>query len=72
MYNNIMLHVHCYHYKLCAVPTVSIIMDKQLHCSSANKAVYYIKIIEWFIDFSNTNKIDNLTCVIIHDNLETH
>ena len=33
---------------------------------------------EWFIDFSATNKIDNLTCVIIHDNLtcvdyhETH
>ena len=34
--------------------------------------------IEWFIDFSATNKIDNLTCVIIYDNLtcvdyhETH
>ena len=34
--------------------------------------------IEWFIDFSTTNRIDNLTCVIIHDNLtcvdyhETH
>ena len=25
--------------------------------------------IEWFIDFSTINKIDNLTCVIIHDNL---
>ena len=23
--------------------------------------------IKWFIDFSATNKIDNLTCVIIHD-----
>ena len=34
--------------------------------------------IEWFIDFSAINKIDNLTYVIIHDNLtcvdyhETH
>ena len=34
--------------------------------------------IEWFIDFFATNKIENLTCVIIHDNLtcvdyhETH
>ena len=34
--------------------------------------------IECFIDVSSTNKIDNLTCVIIHDNLtcvdyhETH
>ena len=33
---------------------------------------------EWFIDFSVTNKIDNLTCAIIHNNLtcadyhETH
>ena len=25
--------------------------------------------IEWFIEFSATNKIDNLTCVIIHDNI---
>ena len=25
--------------------------------------------IEWFIDFSATNKIDNRTCVIIYDNL---
>ena len=25
--------------------------------------------IEWFIDFFATNKIYNLTCVIIHDNL---
>ena len=34
--------------------------------------------IEWFIDFSATNKIDNLAYVIIHDNVtcvdynETH
>ena len=27
------------------------------------------KIEHWFIDFSATNKIDYLTCVIIHDNL---
>ena len=38
---------------------------------------YYIKQ-DWFIDFSAINKIDNLICVIIHDNLtcvdyhETH
>ena len=42
--------------------------------------VYYFLLykIECFIDFSATNKINNLTCVIIHDNLtcvnyhETH
>ena len=34
--------------------------------------------IEWFIEFFATNKIDNLACVITHDNLtivdyhETH
>ena len=35
--------------------------------------IYYLLLlllykIEWFIDFSATNKIDNLTCMIIHDN----
>ena len=36
------------------------------------KIFYYTKYIEWFIDFSainKINKIDNLACVIIHDNL---
>ena len=29
--------------------------------------IYFIK--QWFIDFSTSNRIDNLTCVIIHDKL---
>ena len=39
---------------------------------------YLLYKIEWFIDFSATNKIVDLTCVIIHENLtfvdyhETH
>ena len=33
------------------------------------KIFYYTKYIEWFIDFSAINTIDNLACVIIHDNL---
>ena len=47
-------------------------------CIQSYNYIFLLYKLEWFIDFSATNKIDNLTCVIIHDNLtcvddhETH
>ena len=40
-------------------------MIKQLEIANWHNLLYNI---EYFIDFVTINKIDNLTCVIIHDN----
>ena len=51
---------------------VKIILWRRILSEGKNGAAeiyfYLFDKIEWFIDFSATNKIDNLTCVIIHDN----